>query len=423
MFKISFFILINLIFVPFSLIAQKRPQVPQDPRHSVFGPIQPNQWEFQAAAWKDGGNTGSAFNFYRKNQRNKTLFMRLMNNGLDNNYQSQVKQLTGGMILFPYKDDDRFQVDVGGTLEAINDTSLTNKALFTRLTFRPQKNLWLRFGYENSHGYIPGGRTAFNKYDNVAYYLAGSYDVRNISLQGVVGSGAADNIDNHRYGGGVLVKGPFNTYLHGGYIGSNVQSRNTTTLAVGRWAPFRPDMLPSGFFIWKHRDNFDFQLGGAFWGKKNVFVRPAALGMTRGIFISSAALSYNSKLRQNQMMTITDDYRNSSISLFYVYLNQEIEMIPGQLNNVGFRVVQLFKLFENIKFSIFTNPVIGVFYNEETEPDAVFNPVTHSMSVTDKIDKFWSCQLGVTLYDRFIFNAINDFGHSGWTTTLSYIYN
>lgn len=198
---------------------------------------------------------------------------------------------------------------------------------------------------------------------------------------------------------------------------------NTRTLALGRWAPFRPDMKPSGFFIWKHRDDFDFQLAGAFWGKNNMFVRPAAIGMTRGIFISSAALGYNSKLRQSQLLTITDDYRNADISIFYVYLNQSIEMVPGQVNNVGFKVVQLYKLFDTVKFSIFSKPVIGVMLNEETEPAVRFDPQTNSMTFKDKTIIFWSCQLGVTLFNRFIFNVINNFGHSRWTAALSYIYN
>ena len=419
---LTFFLCLIMVILVYSQGHPTHSSKAQDPRHSVFGPVQPDLWEFQAATWDDEGNAGSAFNFYRKNQRNKTLFMRLMNNGIDNNYQFRVKQITGGIILYPYKDDDRFQIDVGGTYEAINDTSLTNKALFSRITFRPEKNLWFRLGYEITGGYSPGGQASFDKYDNTAYYFAGSYDIRKISFIGVAGSGEIDNENNNRYGGGVLAKGPFNTYFLGGYIKSTNKYENTRTLAIGRWAPFRPDMLPSGFFIWKHRENFDFQLAGAFWGKKNIFVRPAALGMTRGIFISSAALSYNSKLRQTQMMTITDDYRNSDISMFFVYMNQGIEMIPDQINNVGFRVVQLYKLFDKTKFSVFSKPVIGIFYNEETEPEGKFNPITHSMTFTDKTNKFWSYQLGVTVIDRFILNAVNNPENSEWTVALSYIY-
>jgi len=136
--------------------------------------------------------------------------------------------------------------------------------------------------------------------------------------------------------------------------------------------------------------------------------------MTQGIFISSAALRENTNLRRGQLMTITDDYRNADISLFYVYLNKGIEVMPGTISHVGFRAVQLFYVFNKVKFS----PVLGVFYNEETEP--AFDPMTHSFF--DKTNDFWSFQFGITMLNRFILNSIYTPDKSEWTMALSFLY-
>ncbi len=238
------------------------------------------------------------------------------------------------------------------------------------------------------------------------------------SLIGLIGRGKIDDVVNARLGFAGIVEGPYNTYVLGGFIKSDEPKENVRTLAVGRWSPFRPDGLPSGMFIWKHRDRFDFQLGGLFWGSNNLFVQPAAIGMSQGMFISSAALNENSRLRQGQLMSITDQYRNSDVTLFYVYLRQGIEMIPGNISHVGFRAVQLYKIFSEVNSSIVSNPVLGLFYNEETKPE--FNPLLRTF--IDKNSTFWSFQVGLTVLDSVIFNAVHAPEKDEWTVALSFIY-
>ena len=51
-----------------------------DLRHSVFGPLSPDQWKFQLSFMNSKNQNVSAFNFYRKNQRDKVLFCSLTNN-------------------------------------------------------------------------------------------------------------------------------------------------------------------------------------------------------------------------------------------------------------------------------------------------------------------------------------------------------
>lgn len=148
----------------------------------------------------------------------------------------------------------------------------------------------------------------------------------------MIGGGKAEANINNRYGGGILLEGPLETYAFGGYINSSDEIENTRTLDIGRWAPFRPDGLPSGFFVWKHRSDYDFQLGGIFFGRRNRFVLPAAVGMITGMFISTITLRVNSLLRQRKLMMIQKDYENSDYSFYYVHLNQEITTT----NNVGF---------------------------------------------------------------------------------------
>lgn len=412
---LSFF---SLITISIAQDEHSRTNTNEDLSHSVFGPPQPALWEFQLSYQNQGIENISSFNFYKKDQRNKTLFFKISDNSLNNRNEFRVQEITGGTVLFPINDDDRYQLDIGGTYDKLNDASLFDKAFYSRVTFRPQSNLWFRFGYEYLDGYTLGDRV--NPFRNTilnSYYAVGKVSIDNFSIMGLLGNGKIDDASNTRFGIAGIFEGPFNTFILGGYVKSNEPKENVRTLAIGRWAPFRPDGLPSAVFIWKHKDNYDFQLGGIFWGGNNLFVRPAAIGMSQGMFISSAALRENSELRQGQLMSITDDYRNSNITLFYVYLDQGIEMISGNINHVGFRAIQLFKIFSEVKFSIFSKPVIGLFYNEETEPE--FNAMSHKF--IDKQSTFWSFQAGTTFYDSFILNIINTPSRGEWTLALSFL--
>ncbi len=415
--------LLSLLF--FSIITtcsaqteHTRSNMNDDPRHSVFGPPQPASWEFQLSNLKEDGQNISSFNFYKKDQRNKILFFKVANNNLNNRNEMRVKEITGGAVLFPINDDDRLQLDLGGTYDVIKDTALPGKAFYSRITYRPQSNLWFRFGSEYFDGYTFGSRSPYRRTILNSNYFVGKFVVSSFSLIGLIGKGKIDNLMNTRYGFAGIVEGPFNTFVLGGHIKSSDKKENVRTLAVGRWAPYRPDGLPSSFFIWKHKENYDFQLGGLFWGEKNLFVRPAAIGMSQGMFISSTALRENSELRQGQLMSITDDYCNADITVFYVYLDQAIQMGPGKLNHVGFRAIELFKVFEEAKFSFLSKPVIGIFYNEETNPE--FNMVSHNF--IDKQNSFFSFQAGLTIADSFILNAINIPQKSEWTIALSFVY-
>jgi len=385
-----------------------------DPRYSVFGPPRSAQWKFQLSYTNSNNRGASSFNFYRKDQRDKTIFFSILNNGLDNTYQYRVQQIMGGIILFPFNDDDRYQFDIGGTFDKIKDTTLNNIAFFSRFTYRPNRELWMRVGFEYYDGYdlgqgnIPYVNSALN-----SYYLAAKYKIGFLSPVGVIGGGKADANINNRFGGGILLEGPLETYAFGGYIKSSDEFENTRTLAIGRWAPFRPDGLPSGFFVWKHRSDYDFQLGGIFFGRRNRFVQPAAVGMITGMFISSITLRVNSLLRQRKLMMIQEDYENSDYSLYYVHLNQEIT----PTNNVGFTVLQFFKLFSDIGFWIFNDPVVGVFYTEETNP--IFDSKTFSL--VDKKENYFSYQIGTKIFRNFLIEVIHVPARQDLTFALAYI--
>jgi len=390
-----------------------------DLKHSVFGPPRPAIWEFQLSRMAEDDERVTTFNFYRKDQRNKTLFFKLSDNELNNRNELRVKEVTGGAVLFPLDDDDRYQGDIGGTYDRMKDTSLAEKTFYTRITVRPDPRLWLRAGYEVFDGFTPGGRTVpYNGLSSSAIYGAAKGTLELFSLMAVVGQGREDGAARLRYGAGGIVELPWNTFALAGYIASEDRAENVRTLAIGRWAPFRPDGLPGAVVVWKHRDRYDFQLGGIFYGGNNVFVRPAAIGMTQGMFISSMALRENSELRQGQLMSITDYYRNADFTFFYVYMQQGIEMIPGRINHVGFRAVQVFKLFSGTQALFFSKPVIGAFYNEETEP--VF--VVPQRTFVDERSTYWSFQLGATVQDVFIVNTIVAPDRTQWRVALSYVY-
>ena len=385
-----------------------------DPRYSVFGPPASDQWKIQASFMNADHENVSAFNFYKKNQRDKTIFLSLINNGLDNTSQYRVKQISGAAVLFPFNDDDRYQFELGGTFDDINDTTLYNSTLFSRFTYRPTPELWLRVGYEYYDGYQPGH--ARNLYVNStlnSYYLSAKYKIGFISPIGVIGGGKVDEKTNNQFGGGVFIMGPWNTYAFGGYIKSTDEIEDVRTLAIGRWAPFRLDDIPSGFFIWKHKPDYDFQLGGLFFGNRNLFIQPAAVGMITGMFISSVTLRVNSQLRQRKLLAISEDYENFDHSFFYVHLNQKI----NNSNNVAFTAFQFYKLLSDIKFYVFSDPVIGLFYTEEINP--IFD--TKTFSLVDKKEKYLSYQVGFKIFNSFLIEAVHYPSRDDFTIALSYL--
>jgi hypothetical protein len=385
-----------------------------DPRYSVFGPPQPAEWKFQLSHRNSDNEGTSSFNFYRKDQRDKTLFFTILDNGLDNTSQYRVQQISGGAILFPFNDDDRYQFDLGGTFDKIKDTTLYNSIFFSRFTYRPNRELWMRVGFEYYDGHELGhGGNLYGNSTLNSYYLAATYKFGFLAPVGVIGRGKADGNKNDRYGVGLQLNGPLETYAFGGYIKSTDETEDTRTLAIGRWAPFRPDGLPSGFFIWKHKSDYDFQLGGIFLGRRNRFVQPAAVGMITGMFVSTITLRANSLLRQRKLMMITDDYENSDYSLYYVHLNQEIT----STSNVGFTVLQFFKLFTDTEFWIFNDPVVGIFYNEETNP--VFDSKTYSL--VDKKEYYLSYQIGFKIINTFLLEAIHSPAKDDFTIAFSYL--
>ena len=399
-----------------------------DPSYSVFGPPRPAEWKFQLGYdytrkgdyLRNGGKIegSSAFNFYRKNQRDKTLFFTIMDNAFDHINQYRVQRLSGAAILYPFNDDDRYQFDFGGVFDKIADTTMYNKTAFSRFTWRPNKQLWARVGFEYYDGHELGhGGNLYGESSLSSYYMAAKYKLGFFSPVGVAGGGSLDGVSATRYGGGAMLDGPLGLFLFGGYISSTEEEENVRTLAAGRWAPFRPDGLPSAFFIWKHREDFDFQLGGVFFGRRNRFVRPAAVGMVTGMFVSSITLRMNSQLRQRKLMTISDDFLNADYSVYYVHMNQKI----APTSSVGFTVIQFFKLFTDSEFWIFKEPVVGLFYNEEINPTANYNPITHQMEFGDETEKFWSFQVGSTIFDTFMFNIIHEPSRSGWILSFSYL--
>ncbi|NWF87829.1 MAG: hypothetical protein HXY50_00030 [Ignavibacteriaceae bacterium] len=391
-----------------------------DERYSVFGPPINDQWKFQASFMNSDHENVSAFNFYSRNQRDKTLFLALINNGLENTNQYRVRQVSGGAVLFPFNNDDRYQLEVGGTIDDILDTSFYNTTLFSRFTYRPTSELWLRVGYEYFDGYELGhGKNPYTNSTLNSYYFAAKYKLGFFTPIGVVAGGMVNDQVNNQYGGGAFLNGPWNFYAFGGFIKSTQEAEDVRTLAIGRWTPFRPDRLPSAFFVWKHKSDYDFQLGGLFFGNRNLFIQPAAVGMITGMFISSVTLRVNSQLRQRKLLAISEDYENFDHSFFYVHLNQKIN---NDANNVGFTAFQFYKLFANLEFSIFSEPVIGLFYTEEVNPVVTgFNPRTFQPIMQDEKEKYFSYQIGFKIVKNFLFEAIHYPSKDDFTVALSYL--
>lgn len=347
------------------------------PRYSVFGPPQPAVWEFQLATGKEPAGVINGFNFYRKNQRQKTHFFSINVVGEDAGQVSKNVQFAGGIVLFPYRNDDRFQVEVGA-IEHRLGTGPTESSYFSRVTFRPATGLWLRGGSEALRRAGPIDENDGRRAEEAVQYIALKIAKASWEATGAAGrtDGGAD--EPGLSGGALLKKLPGTLFVFGGLLQTGESTETVRTLVLGRWAPFRPDGLPAFIYIWKHRRHYDFHLAGLFYGRSNLFVRPAALGMTQGIFLSNLGLRANSNLRRRQLMAITDENRNADLSIFFVALDQQLELLPGQLTNVGFKTLMVFKLFTDSRIKGLSTPTVDLILTEETTP--AFDPVKASFA-------------------------------------------
>ncbi len=115
-------------------------------------------------------------------------------------------------------------------------------------------------------------------------------------------------------------------------------------------------------------------------------------------------------------MTITYENRNADLSIFLVTLDQQIEMLPGQLSRIGFKTLMVFKLFPDIRFKGISTPTLGLIMTEETNP--VFNPVSGSFD--DQSEDAHSYHLGFYFRERHLINVIHQFNGSEWEAAYSF---
>jgi hypothetical protein len=84
---------------------------------------------------------------------------------------------------------------------------------------------------------------------------------------------------------------------------------------------------------------------------------------------------------------------------------------------VGFTALQFFKLFTDTEFWVFNDPVVGIFYNEETNP--VFDSKTFTL--VDKKEDYLSYQIGFKIINTFLLEAIHSPAKDDFTVAFSYL--
>jgi len=373
--------------------------------------------ETQVSIIQDDGEAISSINYYQMNNFNKTLFFRLMDNGWNNRNEFRVTQLTGGGVWFPLKNKKMFQLQIGGTVDAIKDSLKTNLTFMSRATYRPKKGYWFRVGFESFNGHTLNEVRMMEKEQTQSLYTAGKLDMYKFGIIGIAGTRQDRSNSGSFSGAGAMIGGPFNTFAFIGKIRGIEFEQDINTTVVGRWASWEADGVPSGIFVQRDKKNYTFQIGGLFFGKKNLFIRPAVLGMTHGIFIGSIALRENAELRQKQLMSITDDHRYANVSLLYVALDQKISITPFQLNTVGFRTARAITQWIDFEFHPVSTPTIGIYFTEETTP--VFNPITFSFD--DVKVTYTSFHIGATFANRFILGLVHSPEQKEWTAAVSFV--
>ena len=373
--------------------------------------------ETQVSIIQDDGTAISSINYYQMNNINKTLFFRIMDNGWNNRNEFRVTQLTGGSVWSPLKNKKLFQLQMGGTIDIIKDSLKMNLAVMSRATYRPKKEYWFRVGFESFNGHTLNEVRSMDKEQTQSLYGAGKLDMYKFGVIGIGGIRQDRSNSGSFVGGGAMIGGPFNTFAFMGKIRGDEFDQDINTTVIGRWASWESDGIPSGMFVQRDKKNYTFQIGGLFWGKKNLFIRPAVLGMTHGIFIGSIALRENVELRQKQLMSITDDHRYANISLLYVALDQKISITPFQLNTIGFRTARAITQWTDFQFHSISTPTLGIYITEETSP--IFDPTTYSF--VDATIKYKSYHIGATIGDRFILGLVHSPEQEEWTLAISFI--
>ncbi len=384
----------------------------QPSRFSVYGPPQPAVWEFQLAAEREPTDVIGGFNLYRKNQRQKTHFFSLHEARDDRGHATGELQFTGGLVLFPYRNDDRFQFELGGSVINPKHSPIQSNYM-GRVTLRPEKWLWIRGGVE---GLRDGTGEDNGSIQTDVQYGALKFALGSWQVTGASGRTGRDSGQPGLSGAALLRILPGNFFVFGGLLRGGPPAETVRTIALGRWAPFRPDGLAALFYIWKHRTHYDFHLAGLFYGRHNLFVRPAALGMTQGIFLSDLGIRENSNLRRRQLMTITDESRNADVSIFFVSLDQQIEMYPGQLSRIGFKTLMVFKLFPDSRFNGISTPNLGLIWTAETSP--VFDPANRSFD--DQSRQTYSWQIGFYFRERHLISLIANLNGNEWIAAYSF---
>ncbi|MBT3840325.1 MAG: hypothetical protein HOF50_10335 [Candidatus Marinimicrobia bacterium] len=373
--------------------------------------------ETQISIIQDEGTAISSINFYRMENFNKTIFFRIMDNGWNNRNEFRVTQLTGGGVWSPFENKRLLQIQLGGTVDAIKDSLKTNLTYMSRATYRPKKGYWFRIGFESFNGHTLNHAQKMEKELTNSFYGAWKLDMYKFGFIGLGGNRQDRSNSGSFIGGGAMIGGPFNTFAFMGKIRGATFEQDINTTAFGRWASWEADEIPSGIFIQREKKNYKFQIGGLFIGKKNLFIRPAVLGMTHGMFIGSIALRENAELRQKQLMSITDDHRYANISLMYVALDQKILIIPSQMNTVGFRTARAITQWIDFDSYSISSPTLGIYITEETAP--VFNPMTFSFD--DTHESYSSIHVGVTIANKIILGLLHSPERDEWTLAVSFV--
>ncbi len=228
---LGFHLLMSSLFLITTASAQDQPS-----RFSVFGPPQPAVWEFQLAAEREPTGVIRGFNLYRKNQRQKTHFFSLNEARDDHGRTSREMQFTGGVVLFPYRNDDRFQFEMGGSVINPKHSPIQSNYV-SRVTLRPEKWLWIRGGAEGLRDGT-GEDNSIIKTD--VQYGAIKFALGSWQVTGATGSTGRDFGQTSLSGGALLRVLPGNFFVFGGLLRGGQAAETVRTIALGRLGTLPP---------------------------------------------------------------------------------------------------------------------------------------------------------------------------------------
>lgn len=297
------------------------------PVSSMWGPSRPMTYEGilsgMLKSWKTD-TTSTSIVLWGGNHRNK---MGVLSYNKRKEGGNESEELNLGIRSFPVGDLLEFKGAFRIQENNFEGPSQRDHGLYVTLRDKDLLNRYVkvRAGHEVSDRTSEENQSSsfLNLRMNLISSLA---DIIDIDLMGVASRVTEDGNSRTHSGLGVLTNFPGNFYASYGWTNNtNEEQGDMTTISVGRYAAFYGEKFPTFFLTYRGNNQKALYIGGLMIGGRQQFVKPAAYGITEGLFNSSVALPDLKNLRRfNEFAVFSNDYEIADLVAFYTNFTMDL---------------------------------------------------------------------------------------------------